>query len=139
MTNDQALYILFLKCVPQKIFFLLRNWVFVTNPVFLITKLLQLSVLDLWYFKPWTLLEQKNWVWNIEGLYTVGLRKYRDKKVWVCGKPFFLNCRSYMSTNLDFLTLISLLTNVIDLRFVKPWIELDHKPWILLITKHEFC
>ena len=45
-----------------------RNWVFATNSDFLVTVSLEPNVADLRYFKPWILLDQIIWVWNIKGL-----------------------------------------------------------------------
>ena len=64
-----------------------RNWVFAANSNFLIH--LQPEDENLWYFKLRLFDLTEFIVWNSKGLYDIGLQKYRDGKIWVCGKNSF--------------------------------------------------
>ena len=79
-----------------------RNWVFATNSDFLITISLEPNFADLRYFKPWFLLDQIIWVWNIKGLQLRVLKILRFKYLILFQR---LNCfqNSYQLPNFRFL------------------------------------
>ena len=63
-----------------------RNWVFATNPNFLLPICLQPNYLNLRYFKLWFFHITEVKVWNIWGLQHWVVIRYRDLKIRVCDK-----------------------------------------------------
>ena len=61
------------------------NWVFASNSDFPIPISLQPKVVDLRYFKPWTIFDQIIWFWNYQTFTPSGC-KDKDEIIWVCWK-----------------------------------------------------
>jgi len=61
-----------------------RNWVFATNPNFLIPIYLQPNYVNLWYFKLWLFDITEVIVWNIYGLqyWVVKILGFKNQSLW---------------------------------------------------------
>ena len=62
------------------------NWVFATNSDFQFPISVEPNVVDIRYFKLWTLLDWIFKVWNIKRIYIIREQGYSDTKTYVCDK-----------------------------------------------------
>ena len=85
--NSPLIYILFSMFLNQFSFFtLIRKWVFATNYAFLTLLSSQPNVVDIRYIKLRILYLYEVSKIEISKAYIISLQRYRDEKIWVCGK-----------------------------------------------------